>query len=359
MFRKLSFLFIFIAISISAANFHLSTPTLLYGPGFVATTENISSMNINAAGLYRILYTEFLINFDSSYSFNYIGAGHFFKNFGNLGLSFYNNKEETNQIITLGYGKKLWKFFIFGFNIQNIHSSKLNEISFNPGILLYFKMRHTFRKLSIGFSPANWLNRAGLSEYNLALSATFKKKYGRTFIYTLGANFDNSFHYKKFSFNTEFELFRYFFLNLGLQNNALLIGNTLKMKRDALYAGLYIDYSENNMMGSISYRRLIVRPPKKLKRYHSKKNYKKTYTKTKKAKISHEKKQVFEVTDEEKLQQRELLEKGISLYSKDKLYEALKLWKKVLTISETTDYANQARGYIELVTNELKTIKRK
>jgi len=356
MFKKFSFLFIFAAFSISAANFHLSTPTLLYGPGFVATTENISSMNINAAGLYRLLYTEFIINFDSSYSFNYIGAGHFFKKFGNLGLSFFNNKEETNQIITFGYGKKLWKFFIFGFNIQNIHSSKLNEISFNPGLLLYFKMHHTFRKLSIGFSPDNWLNRSSLAEYNLALSTTFKKKYGRTFIYTLGANFDNSFHYKKFSFNTEFELFRYFFLNLGLQNNALLIGNTVKMKRDVLYAGLYVNYSENNMIGSISYRRLIENPPKKLKRYH---HSKKTYKKTKKAKISHRKKQIFEVTDEEKLQQRELLEQGVSLYSKDKLYEALNLWKKVLTISETTEYAEQARGYIDLVTNELRTIKGK
>ena len=363
MFKKLSFLFVFVTFSIFAANFHISTPALLYGPGFVATTENISSMNINAAGLYRILYTEFIINFDSSYSFNYIGVGHFFKKFGNLGLSFFNNTEETNQTITFGYGKKLWKFLIFGFNIQYIHSSELNEMSFNPGILLYFKMHHTFRKLSIGFSPVNWLNRTSLAEYNLALSGTFKKRYGRTFIYTLGANFDNSFHYKKISFNTEFELFRYFFLNLGLQNNAILIGNSLKMRRDALYAGLYVNYNENNMTGSISYRRLIESPPKKLKKYHRRK----TYKKRKKNKLSRKKikqtpqkkKQIFEITDEDKLQQRELLEQGISLYSQDKLYDALKLWKKVLTISETTEYADQARGYIELVTNELKKIKGK
>ena len=343
----------------------LSVPVLMQGPAAAASVEDISSAYVNPAALTRLMNTEFIINFDSMYSFNTLVLAHYYSGFGNVALGFYRDPESKSDMSTLAYGgkifrrqgKKLRQEISFGFNASIINQKEMNRFSSTVGGLYAVRKDWgAFRGFYLGLSTSGLLEDGtdphimtgiGLS-YMLPNTHAWNISYGHLFNTRLG--------HRYWSFMTELQIYKPVYVTIGARNDHLAFGLSYKNINDFIYSGLLYSLLDNKAEFAVTYRRMILDSKKELPRsvqpVRSVGNKKAATVKQPQKTVTPVNNQQ-EVTEELLSQQRDLLREGLDLYGVKQVAKAVEKWKQVIELNATTEYGIQAESYIQTVQEDI------
>jgi tetratricopeptide (TPR) repeat protein len=380
--RLLLPLLILLACSLHAyPNGNLDSVVLAHGPASVAVGEDISSLLVNPAALTRILHTELLINFDALYSFNYLAAGHYFRNFGNLAMGFYKDASQGAEAGIIGYGVKILRKrntltrneLSLGGNILFINSTNGWETSANPGILFAIrKDRGMFRDFYLAASGAYLLTGSTNRMLSAGTGIHFMLPGWHQLTLASGFSHKLSTGMNAYSGSLEFQLNKTLFISLGAMTHGYNLGWSYKNINDFLYMSLRSDPNEmDKLLFTVTYRRMILGSRKELpaRGKTTQSQQKSQIPVSQKAGVktppSMEKKNpllsnpVREITESLLAEQQELLREGMDLYAEELYAKAIEKWRKILELNPSTEYAIQASNYIALVEKETKEMMKK
>jgi hypothetical protein len=339
----------------------MEATSLFYGPAACAVNENTVSVLMNPAGLYHILNTELLLNFDRSYAFNYAAAGHFFHGFGNLALAGFNDAASKRQITALGWGGRIagtekgpfQHLLILGFNAQAIFISSDVFFSMNPGLLYLLRSSGKgFRNLSIGISSSGLFDHSSTFSWQTGISLSFRIMRQRDLLLAFGTEFDTPLRLKNWGAGLEMEILQPVYFGLGGGNDVLSMALNLKWINDVLYFSGTYDIVTKAVKGAITYRRIVAGSP-----FTELPGKKQNTVKSGESRTRPQKPP--KITEEMLERQKDLLQEGVRLYTDNEFYPAIEKWKQVLEISPETEYGKQAAGYIDICEVELKGLKSK
>lgn len=359
-------LFIFMRISLYAGiDRDLSVPILMQGPASAASVEDVSSVYVNPAALTRLMDTEFIINFNSMYSFNTLILAHYYSGFGNLAIGFFRDTDSKSDRSTLAYGGKIFRKsgkslrqeISFGFNASAVNKNDVYGFSSTLGGLYALRKDWgIFRGFYIGLSTSGLFEEKTDPHTMAGIGLGTMLPHGHVWNISYGHLFDARLGHRYWSFLTEIQIYKSVYTTLGARNDHLAFGLSFKNINDFIYTGVLFNPMSNNAELAVTYRRMIIdrkkelpntRPP--LKTGGSKKaNGGKQLQKTLPSVVKEQ-----EVTEELLSEQRDLLRKGLDLYGVKQVAKAVETWKQVIELNASTDYGLQAESYIQTVQEEI------
>jgi len=304
------------------------------GYAYVAGVYTVNAAVINPANLYYLNKDEIYITFNKPFIFHSTIIGFpFGKNrFTALGIL----ANESFHQYRAGINLLNYKHFKLGISSgidREIQKGGNNRFGFilSPGFTFPIVKKED-KDFGIDLA-ANWKNALAFNSFK-----TYKERTAddvdigiRTELFIQHLFFNTGFNYfqgeSKYSISLEYLLSDVLNIGVVYKDKKFGCGFTLNLKKN--YIGFaYIDNSY-----SISYHLTLGKAKIFKKRYHGPK-----------------------ITKEHLRIQRSLLNRGIKLYKEKKYDEAKKVWKGVIRIAPTTEYAKEARKYIKKVDNILRSL---
>ncbi|MDD5065431.1 MAG: hypothetical protein PHF84_00140 [bacterium] len=332
-------LFFSMALWLSGMN---RTPENIYsGYGYVAGVDNINSVVINPANLYVVNNDEIYITFSRPFLFHSVAFGFPLGTDFYLGMAFVAATNNFHQY-RAGFNMLNSEYIKLGLTtgldreIQSRGSDRVG-VALSPGLTVLL-----ISSEDIDFNLTLGVNYKNLMRYNNFKSTTnFTKNnidmglrselFIKDLFVNLGANYFSG--DLKYSTSVEYLVLNELNIGLGIRENDVVFGFTINFLNNFMAFG----YEKKNY--SLSYcvslnNMLVMRTEKAARK-----------------KVRHVKPVSRSVLNK----QKQLLDEGLKLYKEKQYEEAKQTWQKLIRMAPSTDYAKEARNYIQKVNNILRS----